>query len=169
MILLDTNVISEPMKPLPDRNVIAWLDSQELETLHTSSTALAELLEGVRRLPHGKRRDAVESTVQRTLETLIGSRVLAFDRAAAEYYATRIITARGRGVDVKQADGQIASVAATHRFIVATRDVRPFIAMGVKVINPWEDDPKPQSMSLIEALAAEPGTEDIELDVHRQS
>jgi predicted nucleic acid-binding protein len=137
MILLDTNVLSEPMKPLPDLNVLAWLDAQQIETLYISSTVLAEMLEGVERMPQGKRRDAVASVVDRILQTLIGERVLAYDRAAAEYYAAQVVRATVAGKDVKLADGQIAAVAAVHGLSVATRDVTPFLAMGVDVIDPW--------------------------------
>jgi predicted nucleic acid-binding protein len=137
MILLDTNVLSEPMKPQPEPRVLAWLDAQQVSTLYISSTVLAELLEGVKRMPQGKRRDAVAATVQRMLETLIGARVLSFDEAAARYYASSVAAAGSRGIDVKLGDGQIAAVAAVNGFSVATRDVTPFIAMGVPVIDPW--------------------------------
>jgi predicted nucleic acid-binding protein len=137
MILLDTNVLSEPMKPQPERRVLAWFDAQQITTLYISSTALAELLEGVERMPQGKRRDAVANTVQRMLDTLIGPRVLAYDEAAAKYYASSVVTAGRRGLDVKLGDGQIAAVAAVNGFSVATRDITPFVAMGVPVIDPW--------------------------------
>lgn len=137
MILLDTNVVSEAMKPGPNPAVRAWLDEQAAETLYLSSVTLAELLFGIGTLPAGRRKDALARTLEGLLE-LFGGRVLAFDTDAARHYAELAVAARAAGKGFSTPDGYIAAIAAAHGFSVATRDVAPFRAAGVKVINPWE-------------------------------
>ncbi len=140
MILLDTNVVSEAMKPGPNPAVRAWLDEQAAETLYLSSVTLAELLFGIGTLPAGRRKDALARTLEGLLE-LFGGRVLAFDTDAARHYAELAVAARAAGKGFSTPDGYIAAIAAAHGFSVATRDVAPFRAAGVKVINPWETKP----------------------------
>ena len=138
MIILDTNVVSEPMKPDGDRRVEAWLDEQLAETLYITSISLSELLLGIELLPNGKRRKELGVDLRDLLETLFGDRVLPFDLQAAIRYATSIGKARAAGRAISMADGQIAAIAAVHGFTVATRDTAPFVAAGVPVMNPWE-------------------------------
>ena len=138
MIILDTNVVSEPMKPAGDRRVEAWLDEQLAETLYISSISLSELLLGVELLPNGKRKRELGAALRDLLETLFGDRVLPFDLQAAITYAARVSKARATGRAISMADGQIAAIAAVHGFTVATRDTAPFVAAGVPVVNPWE-------------------------------
>lgn len=136
MILLDTNVISEAMKPRPHATVQAWLDEQAAETLYLSSVTLAELLFGIGTLPAGRRRDALVQTLDGLLE-LFRDRVLAFDNDAALHYAGLAVAARNAGKGFSTPDGYIAAIAAAHGFVVATRDVGPFQAAGVKAVDPW--------------------------------
>jgi len=136
MIVLDTNVVSEAMKPAPHPSVKAWLDEQAAETLYLSSVTLAELLFGIGSLPAGKRKNALGETLDGLLE-LFGERVLSFDTEAARHYADLAVKARAAGKGFPTPDGYIASIAAAHGFIVATRDTSPFEAAGVAVINPW--------------------------------
>ena len=137
MILLDTNVVSEAMRPGPNPAVLAWLDEQAAETLYLTSITLAELLFGIGTVPAGRRKDALAQTLDGLLE-LFGDRVLAFDTDAARRYAEVAVAARAAGKGFSTADGYIAAIAAAHGFSVATRDVDPFRAAGVEVINPWE-------------------------------
>ena len=137
MILLDINVLSEPLKPRPDATAVTWLDAQETSTLYLPSVVLAELLLGAALLPPGRRRGMLEESLRRVVRDYIGERVLVFDRATAEQYAAAVSAARTRGLAIGVADAQIAAIALTHGYIVATRDVRPFIAAGAEVINPW--------------------------------
>lgn len=137
MIVLDTNVVSEAMKPGPHPVVQAWLDEQAAETLYLSSVTLAELLFGIRTLPSGRRKDALAQTLDGLLE-LFRDRLLAFDTDAARHYAELAAAARATGKGLSTPDGYIAAIAAARGFSVATRDVAPFRAAGVKVINPWE-------------------------------
>ena len=138
MIVLDTNVVSEPMKPDADRRVEAWLDEQLAETLYITSISLSELLLGVEILPDGKRKKELGVALRDLLETLFGDRILPFELQAAIRYATSISKARATGRAISMADGQIAAIAAVHGFTVATRDTAPFVAAGVPVVNPWE-------------------------------
>jgi toxin FitB len=137
MILLDTNVISEPLKPIPDLGVLAWLDAQIIETLYLPTIALAEILTGIEGMPHGKRRQIAESTARQMFQSLIGPRYLSFDQQAAETHPILRIKAQQQGVVVSFADCQIAAIASVHNLTVATRDTGPFLAMGVPTINPW--------------------------------
>lgn len=137
MILLDTNVISEPLKAAGDMNVLAWVDAQIIETLYLSSISLAELRLGIAVLPEGKRRDTLASSLEQRVLPLFAGRILAFDAPAAQAYATLRARARFAGQAIAPADGYIAAIAATHGFAVATRDTSPFDAAGLVVINPW--------------------------------
>jgi toxin FitB len=138
VIILDTNVVSEPMKPDGHRGVQAWLDDQIAETLYLTSISLSELLLGVEVLPDGKRKGGLAAALSHLLSTLFGARVLPFDQQAATVYAGRVSRARAAGRAISMADGQIAAIAAVHGFTVATRDTAPFVAAGVPVVNPWE-------------------------------
>lgn len=136
MIVLDTNVVSEAMKPKPDAGVRAWLNDQVAETLFLSSVTLAELLYGVRALPDGKRKDLLARALDGLLE-LFQDRVLPFDIDAARHYAELAVAARNKGRGFPTPDGYIAAIAASRGFAVASRDTSPYEAAGVTVINPW--------------------------------
>lgn len=137
MIVLDTNVISEAMKPQPDAAVRAWLNDQAAETLYLSSVTLAELLYGIRALPAGKRKNMLDRALDGLLELFPG-RILPFDTEAARHYADLAATARNGGRGFPTPDGYIAAIAASRGFIVASRDTSSYEAGGVAVINPWE-------------------------------
>lgn len=139
MILLDTNVISEAMKPAPDDTVRAWLDEQAAETLYLSSVTIAELLYGIGALPTGKRKDRLTEALDGVME-MFADRVLPFDIAAARRYADLAVKARAAGKGFPTPDGYIAAIAAARGFTVATRDISAFDAAGVAVINPWNVD-----------------------------
>lgn len=144
MIVLDTNVVSEMMRPRPDAGVRAWLDAQAPETLYLASLSLAELLFGVAVLPFGQRRDKLSAMVE-GIESLFRGRILEFDTAAARRFATLAAAAREAGLGFPRPDGYIAAIAAEHRYSVATRDTSPFEAAGLEVINPWHMPPGDRS------------------------
>ena len=137
MIVLDTNVVSEAMKPEPHPAVRAWLNNQAAETLYLSSVTLAELLFGIGALPAGKRQDMLAQTLDGLLG-LFRDRVLPFDIDAARHYAALAVTARAAGRGFPTPDGYLAAIAVSRGFIVASRDIAPFEAAGVRVINPWD-------------------------------
>ena len=137
MIVLDTNVVSEAMKPEPNPSVRAWLNAQVAQTLYLSSVTLAELLFGIAALPSGKRKDMLAQTLD-GLMALFKDRVLPFDTDAALHYANLAMTARSSGRGFPTPDGYIAAIAASRGFIVASRDTAPYEAARVSIINPWE-------------------------------
>lgn len=137
MILLDTNVVSEAMKPAPDDAVRAWLDEQAAETLYLSSVTIAELMFGIGALPDGKRKDKLAGALDGVME-LFADRVLPFDVDAARHYADLAIKARAAGRGFPTPDGYIAAIAASKGFVVATRDTSAFDAAGIEVIDPWK-------------------------------
>lgn len=138
MIVLDTNVVSEAMKPEPHPGLRAWLNDQSAETLYLSSVTLAELLFGIAALPAGKRKDKLALALD-GLMGLFRNRVLPFDTDAARHYAELAVTAKVGGRGFPTPDGYIAAIAASRGFIVASRDTAPYEAANVTVINPWEE------------------------------
>lgn len=136
MIVLDTNVISEAIKPQPSQPVLAWLDAQDANTLFLTSVTLAELWYGIGALPAGRRRGALAKAVD-GIVALFATRILAFDTEAARHHAVRALRARAAGLGLPAPDAYIAAIAAAHGYAVATRDVAPFRAAGVAVIDPW--------------------------------
>ncbi|NNH55234.1 type II toxin-antitoxin system VapC family toxin [Rhizobium laguerreae] len=136
MIILDTNVVSEAMKPAPDETVKFWLDEQAAETLFLSSVTIAELMFGIGALPAGKRKERLSDALDGLME-LFERRILAFDIIAARRYADLAVKARAAGRGFPTPDGYIAAIAASKGFAVATRDTSAFDAAGVEVINPW--------------------------------
>jgi toxin FitB len=137
MILLDTNVVSEPLRPQPDTHVIEWIDAQHLETLFLSAITVAELRAGVALLPPSKRRTALQESLETRVLPLFAGRVLPFDVACTQAYAELMAKARAAGLAIASADGYIAAIAAANGLVVATRDVSPFKAAGSVVIDPW--------------------------------
>ena len=137
MILLDTNVISEPLRHAPEVGVVDWIDAQSLETLYLSAITVAELRAGVALLPSGKRRTGLRESLEKRVLPLFTGRVLPFDLTCTQAYAKLMAKARAAGLAIAAADGYIAAIAAANGFAVATRDTSPFEAAGVSVINPW--------------------------------
>lgn len=138
MIILDTNVISEPAKPAPDIAVVDWLDRQAKQTMYVTATTLAELWVGIELLPSGRKKNEIARTMSDLLRIHLGPRILPFDGSAALEYASIMVEATRRGRAISFADGQIAAIARVHGFTVATRNTSPFTAAGVAVVNPWE-------------------------------
>ena len=136
MIILDTNVVSEAMKPEPNLSVRDWLDAQVAETLFLSSVTIAELMFGVGSLPDGRRKNNLAAMLDGVLD-LFGERVLPFDTEAARCYADLAVKARAVGKGFPTPDGYIAAIAAARGFAVASRDVGPFLAAKLTVIDPW--------------------------------
>jgi predicted nucleic acid-binding protein len=137
VILLDTNVVSEPLRHAPATRVIEWIDTQPLETLFLSVVTVAELRAGVALLPTGKRRAGLQESLEKRVLPLFAGRVLPFDLACTRAYAQLMSKARASGLAIATADGYIAAIAAANGFTVATRDTQPFEAAGVAVIDPW--------------------------------
>lgn len=137
MIVLDTNVVSEAMRPEPSPSVMDWLNAQAADTLYLSSVTLAELLFGIGALPTGARKERLARALDRLL-ALFPARILPFDQEAARRYADMAVTARTAGRPLPTADGHLAATAAAHGFAVATRNVQHFSDTGVELIDPWQ-------------------------------
>lgn len=138
MILLDTNVMSEPLRREPQPRVIEWIDAQPMETLYLSAITVAELRAGVALLPAGKRRAGLQANLEKRVLPLFAGRVLPFDLPCTQAYASLVAKARAAGLAIATADAFIAAIAAANGFAVATRDTSPFEAAGVVVIDPWK-------------------------------
>ncbi len=137
MILLDTNVISEPLRTTPEPRVVAWLDAQLLETLFLSVVTVAELRYGVARMMSGRRRSALNDRLETQVLPAFAGRVLVFDLPATQTYAELMAKVQATGQAIGMADGLIAAIAQVNGMAVATRDTAPFYAAGVSVIDPW--------------------------------
>jgi len=137
VIILDTNVVSEPLRPAPDAAVLAWLDAQASATLCLTSITLAELLAGVAALPAGRRRNRLALALSDQVLPLFEGRMLAFDAPAAHAFARVHAAAMAAGNPISFADAAIAAIAAAHGFSLATRNVRDFKGTGLEVIDPW--------------------------------
>jgi len=139
MIILDTNVISELWKVTPEPIVLAWVDGQMIETLYLSAVTVAELRLGTATMPQGKRRAVYQDRLEREVLPAFAGRILPFDLEASHTYADFMSQAKASGKAIGMADAYIAATAIVRGFAVATRDTSPFVAAGVKVINPWAE------------------------------
>lgn len=137
MIVLDTNVLSEPLKSQPSLKVMAWLDNQAAETLYITTVSRAELRFGVLKLADGKRKKAFATRIDQVVKLFEG-RTLSFDAAAADQLAIIAAHCEKIGRRAVAPDAYIAACAVAHGFAVATRNVSHFEHTGVRVINPWE-------------------------------
>jgi toxin FitB len=135
VIVLDTNVLSEPLKTAPAEKVVEWLDNQNAETLYITAVNRAELRFGVLRLPNGKRKNALAARVERVLE-LFHDRTLDFNSAAADKLAQIAAEGEKNGKRALAPDAYIAACAAARGFAVATRNMNHFEHLGVRVIDP---------------------------------
>lgn len=137
MFLLDTNVLSELLRPSPESVVENWVGSHRATDLYFSTIGEAELLYGVAILPNGRRKSALASTINAILREDFAHRILPFDSDAAREYASIAATRRSTGRPVEPADCQIAAIARSQAMTVATRNVRDFEGFGIEVVDPW--------------------------------
>lgn len=138
MIILDTNVISEVLRPQPAAQVVSWMESLPGQVSITAVT-LAELLAGIHRLPVGQRRTILEVSLDAALQPYLATRsVLAFDAEAATEYAEVLTLRESAGLPISTADAQIAAICRVHHATCATRNTRDFRSTGIDVVNPWE-------------------------------
>jgi predicted nucleic acid-binding protein len=139
VIVLDTNVISELLTPAPNVAVIEWLGAQHPLSVFTTAITEAEILYGLRLLPHGRRRRDLEAAVLPIFNEDMSGRVLPFDRDAADVYAIIATNRREAGRPISQFDAQIAAITVSRGASVATRNVSDFEGIGLQIINPWKD------------------------------
>ena len=132
MIVLDTNVLSEPLRPTPDAAVITWLRAQR--DVAVTAISVAELLTGARRLPASSRREQLIAAID---SILTGNLILPFDDGAARAYAVMQETRRAAGRPLPVEDAMIAAIARVHNAAIATRNTADFEGLGVELVNPW--------------------------------
>jgi predicted nucleic acid-binding protein len=138
VIVADTNVASELMRPTPASSVVAWVRAQEADELHTTAITVAEIGYGIERLPEGARKALLRATATQVFSAF-AERVLAFDAGAAALYG-EIVSARERsGAPIDGFDAQIAAICRRHGASLATRNVGDFANTGVDVIDPWRE------------------------------
>lgn len=137
MIVLDTNVISEPFKPQPNPAVMRWLDAQEPQTLYITTVSLAEMLAGVYKMPEGRRRADLQQLVEKKIQSVFENRILTFDLPATEVFGRINAEACAVGNPIAFADCAIAAITAAHGFTLATRNIRDFKGTGLEIFNPW--------------------------------
>ncbi len=138
MIVIDTNILSELMKPTPSKRVVTWMAAQPAQSLYTTSITQAEILHGVMLLPSGRRRRAFETAAEEMFREEFAGRVLSFGSDAALPYARIAVDRRRAGRPISQFDAQIAAIARSTGAAVATRNVTDFEGLGLDLVNPWE-------------------------------
>lgn len=137
MLVIDTNVASDLMRPTPTPSVVAWIAERNAATMYLTAVSEAELRFGIAILPTGRRRDALEAAMRRWLEQGFADRILPFDSAAARAYAEIAADRRKAGRPIGEADCQIAAISCSRGASLVTRNVRDFEGTGVEVVDPW--------------------------------
>jgi predicted nucleic acid-binding protein len=137
VIILDTNVLSELLRPLPDSRVAEWIDSQPEDELFTTAITVQESFYGAELLSDSNRKSALISRLERLYANILTGRVLPFDELDARYTAVLLARSRAVGLTLHQADAQIAGIALRHGATLATRNVRDFPHAQLTLCNPW--------------------------------
>lgn len=137
MIVLDTNVVSELMRPVPEPGVVEWVDSFPVNQLATTSITVAEILYGVRRMPSGKRKKELQTIAELIISEDFDGRVLSFDTTAAVEYAVLVTERLNGGLPISMADAQIAAICMARGFDLATRNTADFSHLDLTLLNPW--------------------------------
>ena len=138
VIILDTNIVSELLRPAPEPRVVAWLAAQDGAQVYLTTISEAELRYGVAILTDGKRREALTEAVEGMLRDDFRERILPFDSPAAKAYAAIAAARRAAGRPISQSDCQIAAIGRARRAAIATRNTRDFEGCGIEVIDPWK-------------------------------
>jgi hypothetical protein len=136
--LLDTNVISEWVRPRPNPHLVSWLDEVDEDDLHVSVATFAEIRHGIELMPRGRRREALFRWLSDDLATRFADRTLGIDRVVAETWGVVMARASTAGNSMATMDGFLAATAAVHGLTLVTRDAADFRGAGVPLLNPWE-------------------------------
>ena len=138
MIILDTNVISELMRPRPEANVVDWMDGLPARDIGITAISAAEILYGIGSLPDGNRKRRLFEATRVVFDTYFTGRIFAFDELAAVEYADIVLKRDLLGTPISMADAQIASICRVCSAGFATRNIKDFVNTGLVLINPWE-------------------------------
>jgi len=139
MIVLDTNVVSELMRAVPDDQVVDWLDRQPATDVHLTAITVAELLYGVARLPDGRRKNELAEQIEEMLGEDFDHRVIPFDETSAGHYADIVVRRERAGRPISTADAQIAATCRSYGAVLATRYLEDFTGTGIAITNPWAE------------------------------
>jgi predicted nucleic acid-binding protein len=139
MLVLDTNVVSEMMRPAPNPRIAAWLSRQPASEVHLTALTVGEIGYGLSLLPPGRRRSTLERRFAEVLERGFADRVLAFDAAAALAYGPIMAARRAEGRPMSVVDGQIAAIAQVAGAVLASRNLADFDGCGLRLVNPFDD------------------------------
>jgi toxin FitB len=139
--LLDTNVVSEWVKPHPDSNVIAWLAEVDEDRVFISVISFAELRRGIERMPAGRRRERLALWLSEELPARFEDRILGIDRQIAEAWGIIMVRGEKAGAPFGSMDAMVAAIAQTHELTLVTRNVKDFRAVGISLLDPWEPAP----------------------------
>ncbi len=137
MFVLDTNVLSEIMKPTPDLAVAGWMLRRTEDELFTAAICEAEVLYGIAKLAHGKRRVALSGAARRVLDLFAG-RILPFESMAATHYADISVSRRRIGKRIDDFDAQIAAITRARGMKIVTRNASDFASTGIEIVDPWK-------------------------------
>lgn len=137
MIVLDTNVLSETLRPVPDERALAWLGEQPRAALFTTTVTRGELLYGAHLLDDGHRKTSLLKAIRDIFAVDLVGQVLMFDNDAADAYAEIAALRRAMGKQISQFDAMIAAITRSRGATLATRNVKDFADCGIQVINPW--------------------------------
>ena len=137
MIILDTNVLSELLRPKPSARIALWVEEQPRNEVFTTSVTEAEIFYDIELLPKGKRREALLAAAESMFSEDFAGQILSFDSDAARAYSRVAARRRGLGKPIAYPDGQIAAIANLYRAVVATRNVADFENCDIRIIDPW--------------------------------
>jgi toxin FitB len=137
MIIVDTNIVSEMMRAVPEPIVLRWFSRQADEDLKVTAITLAEILYGIELLASGKRRDALRAGAEKMFGVVFAGHILTFDDKAARAFAVIASSRRKQGRPISDFDAQIAAIARAHGATLATRDTDDFEGCGLRLVNPW--------------------------------
>jgi len=138
-LLLDTNVLSEVQRPVPEPKVLEWLDTVDEDRVFISVASIAELRRGVALMDAGRRRAALAAWLANDLPARFADRILPIDHAVAERWGDLMAQSRRSGVALSVMDAFFAATALAKDITLVTRNVRDLEAFGVLLLNPWDN------------------------------
>jgi len=138
MIILDTNVVSELMRPSPEPRVLRWFSGQAAEDLHITAVTMAEILYGIELISTSRRRDVLRAGAEKMFDSVFTDRILTYEDRAARAFSQIASGRRRQGKPISESDGQIAAITRVLGATLATRNPYVFEGCGVRLVNPWE-------------------------------
>ncbi len=138
MIILDTNVVTELMRPSPEARVLRWFAAQAAEDLHVTAITMAEILYGIELISTSRRRDVLRAGAEKMFASVFSDHVLTFEDRAARVFSQIASSRRRQAKPIAESDAQIAAIARVHGATLATRNPYVFEGCGVRLVNPWE-------------------------------